>query len=142
LITLIGENLGTHRFQRAVLAGGAFEKQWAASPRLHAGSDAYPGVSRFIRRIQIFDCIQLLFAWSSFNYGRGGSPERAAGEWMEYYGVSTDWLETFLRSAPEQEHEHIDWVVANKDDASTNQAQTRQKGADRSRRMSTVEGRV
>jgi hypothetical protein len=40
---LIGENLGTHRFQRAVSAGGAFENQWAASPRLHAGSDANPG---------------------------------------------------------------------------------------------------
>jgi len=56
---LIGENLGTHRFQRAVSAGGAFENQWAASPRLHAGSDAYPGVPRFMRRIQIVDRIRL-----------------------------------------------------------------------------------
>jgi hypothetical protein len=28
---LIGENLGTHRFQRAVLVGGVFENQCAAS---------------------------------------------------------------------------------------------------------------
>jgi hypothetical protein len=55
--TLIGENLGTHRFQRAVSAGGAFENQWAASQRLHAGSDAYPGVSQFMLRIQMVDCI-------------------------------------------------------------------------------------
>jgi hypothetical protein len=65
--SLIGENLGTHRFQRAVSVRGAFESQWAASPRPRAGSDARPGVSRFMRRIQILDCVRLEFAQSSFS---------------------------------------------------------------------------
>jgi hypothetical protein len=42
-VIIRSRNLGTHRFQRAVSAGGAFENQWAASPRLHAGSDANLG---------------------------------------------------------------------------------------------------
>jgi hypothetical protein len=34
---------------------------------------------------------------------------------MKHYGVSADWLETFLQIALEQEQEHIDWVVANRE---------------------------
>jgi hypothetical protein len=43
--------LGTHRFQRADFGRKSFGKQENSSPCLHAGSDAYPGVSSLFQRI-------------------------------------------------------------------------------------------
>jgi hypothetical protein len=46
-----------------------------------------------------------------FNYGDAGRPLinlMAARGWVEYYGASADWLETFLQDALEQAH--IDWI--------------------------------
>src|SRR5262245_28964304 len=44
-LVLFGKSLGTHRFQRAVSARDEFigTRSIGLSPRLHAGSDAYPG---------------------------------------------------------------------------------------------------
>jgi hypothetical protein len=40
---------------------------------------------------------------------------RDAGKWQAEYRVSADLLNQFLQTALEQEQEHVDWFVANKE---------------------------
>jgi hypothetical protein len=36
---------------------------------------------------------------------------RDASSWMDAYGVSSDWLESFLMQVLEEEQKHMDWVA-------------------------------